>query len=201
MNFNNSRVFAEERVQQKIGKEKLARTGFQLGELQQYHHFWSIDEINQYIDYLLRFYGHIATEEKLGRSLEGRPLRAIKISLHGKVDGSRPIIFIDAGIHAREWAAHMTAVHLLRRLIEHSNEHLDVLEDIDWIIIPVVNPDGYVYSHNKVSSSFLLTDFYDWSLINRTGCGEKTVVDSMEPNVSVSITIAITATNGLPGVM
>lgn len=42
----------------------------------------------------------------------------------------------------------MTAVYLMRQLIENTHSVLDTL---DIIIIPVTNPDGYEYSHEFVS--------------------------------------------------
>lgn len=120
-------------------------------------HYWTYDEIDRYIGHLLVNYPHLAEAERIGYSFEGRELRAIKISKHGRVDGSRPIIFIDAGIHAREWVTHMSAVYLLHQLIEHHDRH-EFLRHVDWIIVPVINPDGYIHSHNKV---FALNDRSD----------------------------------------
>lgn len=53
-------------------------------------------------------------------------------------------IFVDAGIHAREWAAPITALYLMKKIVEHENT---LHKKISIYIIPVVNPDGYEYSH------------------------------------------------------
>lgn len=97
--------------------------------------------------YLTMFFGDICQAETLGFSGEGRAIRAMKI---GRFDGTRPLVFLEAGLHAREWAAPMTAVYLMQQLIENSNSH-NLLDELDFIIIPVTNPDGYEYSHEFVS--------------------------------------------------
>lgn len=109
--------------------------------------FWSYSEINRYLTYLTMSFGDICETETLGFSGEGRAIRAIKI---GRFDGTRPLIFLEAGIHAREWAAPMTAAYLMQQLIENSASH-NLLDELDFIIIPVTNPDGYEYSHQVVS--------------------------------------------------
>ena len=40
--------------------------------------------------------------QKIGESFEGRDLLLLKICNHGRC-GQRPVYWIDAGIHAREW--------------------------------------------------------------------------------------------------
>jgi len=147
---NLERLLEIERRTQKLGIEKHARTGFSKNTSIPLDHFWTHDEINEYIDYLAVNYKDIVQVSIIGRSIEHRRLRAVKVSLSGRVDGKRPIIFIDAGLHAREWAAHMTAVYLLYQLVERHTEHsADFLRNVDWIIVPMVNPDGYVYSHEN----------------------------------------------------
>jgi murein tripeptide amidase MpaA len=59
-----------------------------------------------------------------------------------------PVTFVDSGIHAREWAAHMATLYLIYQLVERSAMNNDLLDNLDWVIIPVVNPDGYEYSMN-----------------------------------------------------
>jgi murein tripeptide amidase MpaA len=43
----------------------------------------------------------------------------------------------------------MTVVHLIYQLVEHAEENADMLENTDWALIPVANPDGYAYSHSS----------------------------------------------------
>ena len=44
----------------------------------------------------------------------------------------------------------MSVLYLLYQLVEKYSENLEVLKNTDWVIVPVVNPDGFVYSHEKV---------------------------------------------------
>lgn len=92
-------------------------------------------------------FGDICETETLGFSGEGRAIRALKI---GSFDGTKPMVFFEAGIHAREWIAPMTAVYVMQQLVENSASH-NLLDELDFIIIPVTNPDGYEYSHASVS--------------------------------------------------
>lgn len=109
--------------------------------------FWTYNEINEYMTKLSNDYSNLVTVIKIGTSTEGRDINAIEISKTGKVKGDRPIIFVDATIHAREWIAPMVALALIHQLVENSELNLDVLNNVDWVIIPVINVDGYVFSH------------------------------------------------------
>lgn len=65
-------------------------------------------------------------------------------------DGQKkPMIYIDAGIHAREWAAPATALYIIDQLVTQPKKYADVLGPVDWLILPSVNPDGYDYTHTK----------------------------------------------------
>lgn len=119
------------------------------GENSTFAHFYTPAEINDYLDYLNETYPAIVEVETIGTSVEGRAIRAVKISTNGKVDGRRPTILVDAGHHAREWASHMSALYLIYNLVERSEQNLDILDKVDWIIVPVVNADGYAYTQNS----------------------------------------------------
>lgn len=61
---------------------------------------------------------------------------------------------MEAMIHAREWVTTPVALYSVHRLVEDlRSEDRDLLEDVDWIILPLVNPDGYEYSHTHVRTS------------------------------------------------
>uniref|UniRef100_A0A914W889 Zinc carboxypeptidase A 1 n=1 Tax=Plectus sambesii TaxID=2011161 RepID=A0A914W889_9BILA len=56
-------------------------------------------------------------------------------------------LWIDAGVHAREWIADATALYTISQLVNgYSTKFKTLLDTIDIIIAPSVNPDGYEYS-------------------------------------------------------
>ncbi|KAM3185319.1 hypothetical protein ACTXT7_006622 [Hymenolepis weldensis] len=87
-------------------------------------------------------YGYASLEE-IGRTAENRSLWLLKISQ----DPTLPIIWIDAGIHAREWISSATAFYLIDKLLSKDGNHL--LKKYQFYIAPNVNPDGYVYSYTR----------------------------------------------------
>lgn len=69
------------------------------------------------------------------------------------VDASQgnPIIFIESTIHAREWITAATATYFLNELLTSSNADIQSLaQNYDWIIVPVLNVDGYAFTHSTV---------------------------------------------------
>ncbi|XP_059470334.1 carboxypeptidase B-like [Neocloeon triangulifer] len=106
-----------------------------------YHPF---KDIEGYVDYLANTYPEICQMEVIGQSSEGRPLKVLKISTGGK---KKPAVWIDGGIHAREWISPATVTYLLLQLVEFRHDHPSLIDDLDWYVLPVVNPDGYEYSH------------------------------------------------------
>lgn len=81
----------------------------------------------------------------VGKSYEGRDIKTIAIT---NGDGRRKnSVFIDAGIHAREWIAPATALYLIKELTE--GDARGILEEIDVVILPLVNVDGYEYTHSR----------------------------------------------------
>uniref|UniRef100_A0A5K3FUM8 Peptidase_M14 domain-containing protein n=1 Tax=Mesocestoides corti TaxID=53468 RepID=A0A5K3FUM8_MESCO len=81
--------------------------------------------------------------EELGKTVENRSIWLLKISMNK----SLPIIWIDAGIHAREWIAPATAFYLIDRLL--SRDGASMLRKYQFYIAPQINPDGYVYSFSR----------------------------------------------------
>nr|CAD7569527.1 unnamed protein product [Timema californicum] len=104
----------------------------------------SYGNIREYLLQLATNYPTLVTVENIGFTYEGRPIVIAKISSGGQ--GSRPVIAIEAGIHAREWIAPATAVYIINQLVENS-ENSDLISSVDWHIVPVTNPDGYEFSH------------------------------------------------------
>lgn len=68
---------------------------------------------------------------------------------------TKSIVLIDGGLHAREWAAISTALYCINQLVENFEFNRKLLLLYDFVIVPVVNVDGYEYSHTNVR--YLLT--------------------------------------------
>lgn len=102
------------------------------------------DEINHYLDYLAKKYPKKVLVNTVGRSYEGRDLKTITILPYENV--TRPsTIFVDAAIHAREWIAPATALYAIDQLVKggkKKGKYDYMLNDVQWIFLPVVNPDG-----------------------------------------------------------
>ncbi|KAM8709161.1 hypothetical protein ACLKA7_016038 [Drosophila subpalustris] len=64
-------------------------------------------------------------------------------------DKNRNIIFIEAGTHAREWITVSTSLNCIYQLTERYTRNIEILRNLRFIIVPLVNPDGYEYSRNK----------------------------------------------------
>ncbi|XP_014207730.1 carboxypeptidase B-like [Copidosoma floridanum] len=101
------------------------------------------DEIKRYLDGLWRTHRGTVTQFVLGKSFEGRDIVGVKISSSGT---NKPAVFIDAGIHAREWIAPTTAIYAVRQLVENvTNSYL--FDNVDIYVVPSLNVDGYEYTH------------------------------------------------------
>lgn len=113
----------------------------------QYHTY---PEIVAYLQSLPTTYPDIATLINLGLTYENNTLYGIKL---GKSTGStKKAFWLDANIHAREWIAGASAVWMINELTTKyaSNaQYKQYLDTIDIYIIPILNPDGFIYSHNQ----------------------------------------------------
>lgn len=55
-------------------------------------------------------------------------------------------------MHTTEWMTTSVALYIIYKLVEYLRvEDRDLLENIDWIVLPVQNPSGYEYSDTHVS--------------------------------------------------
>jgi len=104
-----------------------------------------LEDMYSYWDYLEATYDFVSTEV-IGQSYEGRDQRIIKVCRGGC--GNKPAMWYDGGIHAREWVSPATATFMAKELIENDSAHPDLTTDLDWYILPVLNPDGYHYTQH-----------------------------------------------------
>ncbi|XP_057375289.1 carboxypeptidase B-like [Daphnia carinata] len=104
-------------------------------------------DIYGYLSYLASTYPGRVELINIGTSYEKRPLYVVRI-FNCSSSVVKPAIWIDGGIHAREWISPALATYIIRQLVEvPANEAL--LTNVDWYIMPVMNPDGYEYTHTS----------------------------------------------------
>jgi len=90
----------------------------------------------------------------MGRSHEDRKILMLKVGNSPRGDETRAV-WVDGGIHAREWIAVATATFLLDKIVDvfKSNDtstcEAKAVQSVDWYIAPLLNPDGYEYSHTN----------------------------------------------------
>jgi hypothetical protein len=107
--------------------------------------YLDLDEVNALLDELAAGAPDLATVIDLGASIEGRPIRGLRI---GTGNGQWPAMVIVGGQHAREWISVSTALWIASRFVQGAAEPdlAELFASLDVVIVPVVNPDGYVYS-------------------------------------------------------
>nr|XP_023400394.1 carboxypeptidase A4 [Loxodonta africana] len=87
---------------------------------------------------------------KIGHSFENRPLYVLKFSTGA--GERRPAIWLNAGIHSREWISQATGIWTARKIVSDYKKDTavtSILEKMDIFLLPVANPDGYVYTQTK----------------------------------------------------
>jgi len=103
--------------------------------------------IENYLNKISRQFSRYLTVEKVGRSHEKRDIYLVSIGN----DKGKNSIWIDAGMHAREWISPITSIYLIERLIEEFRYRKDrsPYTKVNWLIMPMTNPDGYHYTHTE----------------------------------------------------
>ena len=95
-----------------------------------------------YLECLEVTYPDHAKVFSIGKTFEGRELKVVKIGLESKKP--KPSVWIDGGIHAREWTSPAIVQYLIHQLAEYSksSDNKKILEYFDIYVLPIMNPDG-----------------------------------------------------------
>lgn len=110
--------------------------------------YHNLETIYSFMDTLAASQPNLISKVKIGSTYENRPMYALKFSTGGE---KKPAIWIDAGIHAREWVSHASAVWIADRIATDFKQNRapvpSILNQMDIFLMIVANPDGYVFSH------------------------------------------------------
>jgi len=133
-------------LQRKIEEVQILNDVARSKESHMFERYHEFDEIMSWLEDKVRGCQDMCEIINIGSSYENRPLNVLKIGVPGT---NKMSIWIDAGIHAREWIAPATAMFFIERLLDDwsvDDVVWDLINEYDFYIQPVVNPDGYEYT-------------------------------------------------------
>jgi murein tripeptide amidase MpaA len=112
--------------------------------------YMDYDQVLAYLDELVELRPDLAQSFVVGQSLEGRDIVGIRV--RGPGDGNRPAILYHGCQHAREWITVPVTLYIADQLIRNYDSDPGItrlVDRADWYLVPVFNPDGYVYTWDE----------------------------------------------------
>ncbi|XP_062054188.1 carboxypeptidase A1 [Lepus europaeus] len=114
-----------------------------------YATYHTLEEIYDFIDQLVAEHPQLVSKIQIGNTYEGRPIYVLKFSTGGN---NRPAIWIDTGIHSREWVTQASGVWFAKKITEDYGQDptvTSILDNLDVFLEIVTNPDGFAFTHSQ----------------------------------------------------
>ncbi|KAG1953720.1 carboxypeptidase A6 [Pimephales promelas] len=103
--------------------------------------------INDWVVSISAANSNLISTQVIGNTYEGRPMHLLTI---GKNTGSaKPAVFMDCGFHAREWITPAFCQWFVNEAVStygSDSEMTNLLDTMDFFVLPVFNVDGYEYT-------------------------------------------------------
>jgi len=119
-------------------------TAFSRGRSEFYAKWRTLDSQQERIRNVVEECG-VARIERIGTSHENRSIDAVRFTGHGYRPGGLKVLGTYQ-VHAREWISGMSAVYAVEQIARHIRRDAGWLGDAEILIVPMVNPDGFIYS-------------------------------------------------------
>jgi len=119
-----------------------------LRDITWFQNYHTLSEIEAYVDGLVAAFPNLVTKITIGNSLEGRAIFGMRITGPG-APPDRPEILYNGCQHAREWISPATMMYVADQLANGYGSDTRIttlLDSVEFVIIPVTNPDGYEYT-------------------------------------------------------
>ncbi|NXO54570.1 CBPA1 Carboxypeptidase, partial [Aramus guarauna] len=114
-----------------------------------YASYHTIDEIYDWMDMLVDDHSSLVSKFQIGQSYENRALYVLKFSTGGS---NRPAIWLDTGIHSREWITQATGIWMAKKIAEEYGQDPSItaiLDSMDIFFEIITNPDGFAFTHSS----------------------------------------------------
>ncbi|XP_037374203.1 carboxypeptidase A1 [Talpa occidentalis] len=113
-----------------------------------YATYHTLDEIYEFMDMLVAENSQLVSKLQIGNTYEGRPIYVLKFSTS---TSKRPGIWIDTGIHSREWVTQASGIWFAKKITEDYDKDpvlKNILNTMDIFLEIVTNPDGFAFTHS-----------------------------------------------------
>ncbi|XP_004677102.1 PREDICTED: carboxypeptidase A1 [Condylura cristata] len=114
-----------------------------------YATYHTLDEIYSFMDMLVAENPQLVSKMEIGRTYENRPIYVLKFSTGAN---NRPAIWIDTGIHSREWVTQASGIWFAKKITQDYGQDTvitSILNNMDIFLEIVTNPDGFAFTHSK----------------------------------------------------
>ncbi|CAH0397634.1 unnamed protein product [Chilo suppressalis] len=135
-----------EREEQRLSSAVSRRSSHNSSSGLNFDEIHRLSVVNDYLHRLSREYPNLVKVVNGGKTFEGRPMKYLKISKTNFETSRKPIVYLQCLLHAREWVTLPVCLYAIEKLVIDVKDPY-LVNNIDWIIMPVANPDGYEFTH------------------------------------------------------
>ncbi|MEQ2217090.1 hypothetical protein XENOCAPTIV_015592, partial [Xenoophorus captivus] len=129
------------------GKKQLPRSAGASDTVETYDKYYNYVDLTNRLQSLAQSYSHIASLSSIGRSVEGRELWVMRISVEPDKDApGKPKFKYVGNMHGDETVSRQVLVYLVEYLLSKYGEEARITELVnstDIYIMPSMNPDGF----------------------------------------------------------
>lgn len=114
-----------------------------------------MDEIRQWMEDVERMNPNLVSSSVYGQTFEGRNITLLKLALDHPQGREKKVVWVDCGIHAREWIAPAFCQWFVKEIVQSykTDKKLEqILQNVDILVTPVVNVDGYMFTWTNDST-------------------------------------------------
>jgi|GEM_PF-1383252 len=136
-----------------------------------FDHYYTPDEANLALDDIHDQLPGVSEIFTIGTSVEGRPIKAIKITDNPGVEEVEPEVRIIGAHHGDEKISYMVVFYFLQELADNynnppSNDWTRLVNGTELWVVPMMNPDGVQYNQRYNAHSVDLNRNYSYMWVS-----------------------------------